>query len=94
MNIDDRLARIEELLLRLVERQRVKEWYSTAEVAEIVGRAEWTVRNWCRLGRIHAEKVGYGRGDSEEWRISHEELTRLQNRGLLPIQRPNGSPRA
>ena len=62
----------------------MKEWYSTAEVAAILGRAEFTVREWCRLGRVRAEKKKCGRGPASEWIVSHEELTRVRNEGLLP----------
>jgi hypothetical protein len=51
----------------------VKEWYSTAEVAAILGRAEFTVREWCRLGRVRAEKKKCGRGPASEWIVSHAE---------------------
>jgi transposase len=79
-----RLENIETLLQRIVRDRTIKECYSTAEVAEILGKAEFTVREWCRLGRIWAEKRPCGRGNSKEWMISHEELTRIQNEGLLP----------
>ncbi len=82
-----RLAAIESLLATLVEQRTVKEWYSTAEVATILGRAEFTVREWCRLGRVRAEKKKSGRGPASEWIISHEELTRVRNEGLLPDAR-------
>ena len=84
-NVDDRLDRIEELLMTLVSQKQQKEYYSTAEVAEILDRAEFTVREWCRLGRIWAEKRSCGRGRSKEWMISHEELQRIRNEGLLPL---------
>jgi hypothetical protein len=84
-NVDDRLDRIEELLLTLISQKQHKEYYGTAEVAEILGRAEFTVREWCRLGRIWAEKRPCGRGRSKEWMISHEELQRIRNEGLLPL---------
>jgi hypothetical protein len=80
-----RLDRIETLLSNLVEQERVKEFYTTGEVAKILGRAEFTVREWCRLHRILAEKRECGRGRSKEWMISHEELTRVRNEGLLPL---------
>lgn len=79
-----RLDRIETLLEQLVSQRTVKDWYSIAEVAQILGRAEFTVREWCRLGRVYASKRACGRGHAKEWIISHEELTRLQNEGLLP----------
>ena len=86
-----RLDRIEGLLVALVERQAVKEWYGSEEFARIVGKAEFTVREWCRLGRIKAEKRKSGRGAFAAWVISHPELLRFQREGLLPIA---GSPNA
>ena len=86
-DLHTRLDRIETLLMTLVEQRAVKEWYSTAEAAASLGRAEFTVREWCRLGRVRAEKKRCGRGQSGEWIISHEELTRVRNEGLLPAAR-------
>jgi hypothetical protein len=84
----ERLERIETLLQSLVEQRTIKEWYTTTEVARIVGKAEFTVREWCRLGRVRAQKKKCGRGISSEWIISHEELTRVRNEGLLPDPHP------
>lgn len=83
-----RLVKIETLLASLVEQRTIKEWYSTAEVATLLGKAEFTVREWCRLGRVHAEKKKSGRGVASEWIVSHAELTRIRNEGLLPDPRP------
>ena len=83
-----RLVRIEQTLDLLVQQRTVKDWYSTAEVAQLLGKAEFTVREWCRLGRVQAEKKKCGRGVSSEWIISHEELTRVRNEGLLPEANP------
>lgn len=82
-----RLAAIEAMLAALVEQRVVKEWYSTAEVGAILQRAEFTVREWCRLGRVRAEKKKCGRGPASEWMVSHRELTRVRNEGLLPDPR-------
>jgi hypothetical protein len=43
--------------------------------------------NRCRLGRVRAEKKKSGRGPASEWLISHAELTRVRNEGLLPDPR-------
>jgi hypothetical protein len=85
MSIDERLERIEAMLAVLVGRQQVREWYSVEEFARIVGRAEFTVREWCRHGRIHAQKKESGRGAYAAWAISHAELLRFQREGLLPV---------
>lgn len=87
-DISERLERIETLLESLLEQRTVKDWYTTTEVARILGKAEFTVREWCRLGRVQAQKKKCGRGISSEWIISHEELTRVRNEGLLPDPHP------
>lgn len=83
-----RLARIEQALHVLVQQRTVKEWYTTAEAAQLLGKAEFTVREWCRLKRVRAEKKKCGRGVASEWIISHEELTRIRNEGLMPEINP------
>jgi Helix-turn-helix domain len=82
-----RLDRIEGMLAVLAERQTIKDWYGTEEFARIVGKAEFTVREWCRLGRIRAEKKASGRGKHASWVIPHEELLSFQRDGLLPDRR-------
>lgn len=86
MTLEQRLEKIEELLVVLVERAQVREWYSTAEVARALNKAEFTVREWARLGRVRAEKKS-GRGAHPAWVISHVELLRIQREGLLPIRK-------
>lgn len=80
----ERLARIEAVLETLVRQRTVKDWYSTDEVAKLLGKRPFTVREWCRLGRIAAEKRAYRRGKSAEWMISNRELERVRNEGLRP----------
>jgi hypothetical protein len=80
----DRLDRIEQMLAALLARESVKEHYSTDEFARVVGKAEFTVREWCRLGRIKAEKRQSGRGAYSEWVIGHAELLRYRQHGLVP----------
>lgn len=88
MTLEQKLERIEELLLILVERQTAREWYTTEQVAQLVGKAEFTVREWCRHGRLNAQKGISGRGGYLAWVVSHAELLRYQREGLLPCRRP------
>lgn len=81
-----KLEHLETMLSVLVERQTVKDWYTTIEVAGLLGRAEYTVREWCRLRRIHSERRRSGRGAHTSYAISHPELLRFQREGLLPLQ--------
>ena len=84
MTLEERLTRIEAMLAVLVEGQQVRQWYSVEEFARLVGRSTFTCRQWCRLGRIRAEKKNSGRGAHAAWAISHDELLRYQREGLLP----------
>jgi hypothetical protein len=82
------VGRIETLLLRLGDPKQelnAKEFFTTGEVAKLLGKRPFTVREWCRLGRVHAEKTHAGRGAEPEWRISQLEIKRIQEEGLLPI---------
>jgi transposase len=87
-HLEGQLGRIETTLDVLVQQRTVKEWYSTDDVARILGKSEYTVREWCRLGRIHAEKRRSGRGAFPAWVISQQELERYQREGLLPTRKP------
>jgi hypothetical protein len=84
----ERLDRIEAAISTLVEQRQVQDWYDTSTAAEILGKSAYSVREWCRLGRVHAEKRSCGRGKSKEWMISHEELMRIKSEGLLPRTLP------
>lgn len=90
MTLEERLSHIETLLLVLVERQQQKEWYEVEEFARLTGKAAFTVREWCRHGRVRAEKRRSGRGAFPQWVVSHAELERYQREGLLPWPRRHG----
>lgn len=81
----ERLSRLEMAIMAMTAQKTVKTWYSTDEVAALLGKRPFTVREWCRLGRVNAEKRDCGRGRATEWIISHDELERLRNFGLLPL---------
>jgi hypothetical protein len=83
MTLEERLEKMEAMLAVLVDRQTVREWYTTHEFAKTVGKAEFTVREYCRLGRLRAEKRQSGRGAYPQWVLSHAELLRYQREGLL-----------
>jgi hypothetical protein len=83
--VDDRVAALEKAVALLTSQRMVKEWYTTADIAAMFKKAQYTVREWCRLRRINASKIPSLRGGEQEWRISHAELVRYQNEGLLPI---------
>lgn len=85
--IDERLDRIEQMLAALIERETIKDFYEIEEFAHLVGKAPFTCREWARLGRIHAEKRQSGRGAHPAWVVSHGELLRYRQYGLLPQAR-------
>ncbi|MCY2993351.1 MAG: helix-turn-helix domain-containing protein [Planctomycetota bacterium] len=80
----ERMERIEAALAILVNGCQIQDWYDTKAAAKLIGKSPYTVREWCRQGRVHATKRACGRGNSEEWMISHNELMRIRAEGLLP----------
>lgn len=87
--LKEQIASLEQTVLQLRDficsQQPIKDSYTTVEIAAILGKKPYTVREWCRLKRINAFKAMCGRGCEEEWRVRHEELCRIQNEGLLPV---------
>lgn len=89
----DRLANVEGTVSKIEEgldqaksenaQLEVREYYSVSEFAALVGKSEFTVREWCRHARINAEKSDSGHGESKNWKIPGEELARYLNHGLL-----------
>ena len=88
----EQLDRIERLLQSLIDQRTSKDFYTTEEVAQILKCAKFTVREWCRHGRIQAEKRQSGRGKYRSWVISHGELLRYQREGLRPRIARDGLP--
>jgi len=86
LKLDARLARIEASLAGPSPTKRMnREWLTVGEAAKALEKQPFTVREWCRLGRIHAKKRKCGRGRTTEWVISVQEIERYLNEGLLAI---------
>ncbi len=79
------LRRLDQIEAKLQgEPKAEREYFSVAEAAELLGKASFTVREWCRLERINARKRPSGRGRSLEWMIPAKEIQRIIDQGLLP----------
>ena len=88
MTVEERLEELRSMVLLLIERQTVKDFYEIEEFAKLVGKSCFSCREWCRNRRIHANKKLSGRGGSTRWVVSHEEYLRYQKEGLLPLRQP------
>jgi excisionase family DNA binding protein len=88
-NRDDSLDNVVRLLLevksglddlRAIIVSKRKDFYTTDEIAEIVGRAPYTVRKWVSMGRLKATRVA-GSGGHGRLLIERSELARLVGAG-------------
>src|SRR4051812_8517837 len=95
--LEARLSGIETMLAQiqgfLVDPRRTRECYTVEEAASLMGRRPYTVREWCREGRINATKRPEKRGGAELWNISAAEITRYKNEGLLDLDPDRNSGR-
>lgn len=69
-------AMLAEIRDRIANPPEVREWYSVDEVAGMLGKSTYTVRQWCNMGRLIAAKRAERRGGTALWSISTEELAR------------------
>lgn len=82
--IEERMEALEKRIEAVVIGRLDKEWYTTEEVAVMLKRAPWTIRQHCLAGRIRARK----RAGTDRWLVSREELERVMNEGLLkPVRK-------
>lgn len=51
-----------------------KEFYSPKEIAELLGKSDFTVRTWIKAGKLKALKVG-------QWRIPKDSLQEFLSQG-------------
>ncbi len=85
--VNSRLERIEQLLSATDSVKGFqKDWYTIPEAAKLLDKQPFTIREWCRLMQVHAQKRKCGRGRTSEWVISKSEIERYLNEGLLPIR--------
>jgi hypothetical protein len=82
--VADRLAALERTVAevrQIVTGQHTgKAWYTTGELAEILGRSQYTIQErWCNDGRIECEKDP----DTGRWRVPDHEVERLRAGGGL-----------
>jgi hypothetical protein len=83
-----RLMALERQVRRLADGQ-TREHFTVAEAAAYLGRAEWTVRQWCNVGRCQATKR-HCRGGKREWVLTAAEVERLKAEGPLPLPKHQG----
>jgi hypothetical protein len=76
-------TKLDQIIHKLSGPREERSCYTVEETAEKIGRMPYTVRDWCRLGRINATKRAERRGGAELWSVSAAELTRYRNEGLL-----------
>jgi excisionase family DNA binding protein len=85
--LEARLSGIEILLAQILEFLAApkvpRERYTVEEVAEMLDKSPYTVREWCREGRINATKRPERRGGAELWNISAAEVARYKDEGLM-----------
>lgn len=85
-SLKQQLDTMQGMLEALLQAKPTKEAYTSSEAARVLGKQPFTVREWCRLGRVNAVKRASGRGAASEWLISRVELERIANYGLLPLK--------
>jgi hypothetical protein len=85
------IAERQERLERVFTISAQLETYTVEQAAARLGRAAWTVRQWCNEGQAEAKKIRGRGGRNGEWRLTDCELKRLQSEGPKPFGSfPNG----
>jgi hypothetical protein len=54
--LQDGLKEVQASLHLLLQERMSQDWYTPSELAVLLGKSDYTMREWCRLGQIHAQK--------------------------------------
>ena len=91
--MEQRLDKIEQLLKTILgmldEHTRHKTHLTTAQAAKRLGKAEFTVQQYCRRGILKAEKSNALRGPYATWVIPYDEVCRFEREGPLRVKHQN-----
>lgn len=98
--VEERLANIEAAIQQLhkllFDQRKIKGAYTPAELADILGKKPYTVREWCRFRRIHAKKTWCGRGAEAGWGCFARRTSSLSARrtaaGASPLRKAVNDP--
>lgn len=74
-------------LLEILMLRQSRTHYTVAEFAKVTGWSEYSVREWCKSGKIKADKTKERHGAYATWRIPHSERVRF-TRELTGEQAP------
>lgn len=69
--------------LEVLMLKQTRTHYTVKEFAKVTGWSEYQIREWCKEGKIQAEKTKERRGAHTCWRIPHEERIRLTRESAL-----------
>jgi excisionase family DNA binding protein len=97
--LDQRLAAIETSCARILALLQggggpppTGDLYTPAEAARLLRRSTWTIREWCRTGKVRALRTGFTRGKAHEWAIPAAEVEKLLAIGVVKEnQGPTGA---
>src|SRR3954468_18502715 len=81
--LDEMQATLNQIHGMIAGPKATREWDTVEEVAAMLNKTPYTVREWCREGRINATKRPERRGGAELWSISAAEVARYKDEGLL-----------
>ena len=81
MTLDDLMAKLVAIEQKLVAFAKPKSYYTIAESAEFLNKTEYTVREYCKSGKLLAEKANVFSGMHQQWRIAYDELLRFIREG-------------
>jgi excisionase family DNA binding protein len=81
MTLEDVMEKLEAIERKLALLIQPKTYFTITEAAEFLKKTEYTVREYCKQGELHAVKANVSSGMHQQWRIAYDELLRFLREG-------------